>query len=140
MRRILDLYRRQAQKTTLFLDLVLLGVAAVVWSTFFTYNSEDYQSDLVIDWGKIKFRVDPNSAPYLQGMTIDWKTDGLNEQFTFNNPKKHTDADVESASVLDKLENIHPMKQVAYASVIQVTVLFGMFGCMAINQELIKFL
>ena len=54
----------------------------------FTYNSEDYQSDLVIDWGKIKFRVDPNSAPYLQGMTIDWKTDGLNEQFTFNNPKE----------------------------------------------------
>ena len=54
--------------------------------------------------------------------------------------KKHTDADVESASVLDKLENIHPMKQVAYASVIQVTVLFGMFGCMAINQELIRFL
>ena len=67
---------------------MLLGVAAVVWSTFFTYNSEDYQSDLVIDWGKIKFRVDPNSAPYLQGMTIDWKTDGLNEQFTFNNPKE----------------------------------------------------
>ena len=54
----------------------------------FTYNSENYQSDLVIDWGKIKFRVDPNSAPYLQGMTIDWKTDGLNEQFTFNNPKE----------------------------------------------------
>ena len=54
----------------------------------FTYNSESYSDDLVIDWGKIKFRVDPNSAPYLEGMTIDWKTDGLNEQFTFNNPKE----------------------------------------------------
>ena len=54
--------------------------------------------------------------------------------------KKPIDADAESASVLDKLENIHPMKQVAYASVIQITVLFGMFGCMAINEQLIKFL
>ena len=42
--------------------------------------------------------------------------------------------------LIDKLEDVHPMKQVVYASVIQVTVLFGMFGCMAINQELIKFL
>ena len=38
--------------------------------------------------------------------------------------------------IIDKLEDIHPMKQVAYASVIQVAVLFGMFGCMSINQVL----
>ena len=38
--------------------------------------------------------------------------------------------------IVDKLEDIHPMKQVAYASVIQVVVLFGMFGCMSINQVL----
>ena len=54
--------------------------------------------------------------------------------------KKHTDAAVESASVLDKLEKIHPMKQITYASVIQVSVLFGMFGCMAINEQIIKLL
>ena len=39
-------------------------------------------------------------------------------------------------SIIDKLEDIHPMKQVAYASVIQVAVLFGMLGCMSINQVL----
>ena len=38
--------------------------------------------------------------------------------------------------IIDKLEDIHPMKQVAYASVIQVVVLFGMLGCMSINQVL----
>ena len=54
----------------------------------FTYNSETYPDDLVVDWGKIKFRIDPNSAPYLQGMTIDWYTDGLNEEFKFNNSKE----------------------------------------------------
>ena len=54
----------------------------------FTYNSENYPDDLVIDWGQIRFRIDPNSAPYLQGMTIDWYTDGLNEEFKFNNSKE----------------------------------------------------
>lgn len=41
---------------------------------------------------------------------------------------------------LDDLEKVHPMKQITYASVVQVCVLFGMFGCMAINQEIIKYL
>ncbi len=70
--------------------------------------------------------------------------------------KKHTDADVEKASasrkalqivnlspsesVIEKLTEMHPMRQITYASIIQVTVLFGMFGCMAINQEIIKYL
>jgi len=38
--------------------------------------------------------------------------------------------------IVDRLEDVHPMKQVAYASVIQVVVLFGMLGCMSINQVL----
>ena len=45
-----------------------------------------------------------------------------------------------SESIVEKLTEIHPMKQIAYASVIQVTVLFGMLGCMAINQEIIKYI
>jgi len=40
----------------------------------------------------------------------------------------------------ESITEMHPMKQITYASVIQVTVLFGMFGCMAINQEIIKYL
>ena len=54
----------------------------------FAFNPKNYSDALVIDWGKIRFRVDPNSAPYLEGMTIDWHTDGLNEEFRFNNPKE----------------------------------------------------
>jgi hypothetical protein len=45
-----------------------------------------------------------------------------------------------SESIIEKLTEMHPMRQITYASVIQVTVLFGMFGCMAINQEIIKYL
>ena len=54
----------------------------------FDFSSETYPSDLVLDWGMIRFRIDPTSAPYLEGMTLDWQTNGLNEQFVFNNPKE----------------------------------------------------
>ena len=45
-----------------------------------------------------------------------------------------------SESWVEKLHDVHPMKQIVYASMIQVSVLFGMFGCMAINQEIIKWM
>ena len=30
--------------------------------------------------------VDPKSLPYLEGLEMDWKREGLNEGFEFNNP------------------------------------------------------
>ena len=54
----------------------------------FDYCSETYSSDLVLDWGRIAFRIDPNSAPYLEGMTLDWEVEGLNEGFKIINPKE----------------------------------------------------
>lgn len=43
-----------------------------------------------------------------------------------------------SESWLEKIVDIHPMRQIAYASIIQLVVFGGMFGCMAVNQEIIK--
>ena len=37
---------------------------------------------------------------------------------------------------IDDLEKVHPIKQVAVASVVQLVVLLGMLGCMQINQVL----
>ena len=37
---------------------------------------------------------------------------------------------------IDDLEKVHPITQVAVASVVQVVVLLGMLGCMQINQVL----
>jgi hypothetical protein len=45
-----------------------------------------------------------------------------------------------SESWIEKIVQIHPMRQVAYASVVQLVVFGGMFGCMAINQEIINVL
>ena len=54
----------------------------------FNFNSETYSSDLVLDWGRIAFRISPDSAPYIEGLTLDYKIEGLNEGFVFVNPKE----------------------------------------------------
>jgi hypothetical protein len=39
-----------------------------------------------------------------------------------------------SESWVEKLVHVHPMKQITYASIIQVTVFFGMLGMFQVNQ------
>lgn len=39
-----------------------------------------------------------------------------------------------SESWIEKLTHIHPMKQITYAAIIQVTVFFGMLGMFQVNQ------
>lgn len=56
----------------------------------FTYDlaleATPNEDDTVIEQGKVRVFLDPQSAPLLEGMTIDF-TDGLEGSgFTFNNP------------------------------------------------------
>ena len=39
-----------------------------------------------------------------------------------------------SESIVEKLTEIHPMRQITYASIIQVSVFFGMLGMFQINS------
>ena len=43
-------------------------------------------------------------------------------------------------SIVEKLTEMHPMRQITYASILQVVVLFSMFGCMAINEQIITYI
>ena len=43
-----------------------------------------------------------------------------------------------SESWIEKLTRVHPMRQITYASIVQLVVFGSMFGCMAINEEIIK--
>ena len=45
-----------------------------------------------------------------------------------------------SESIIEKLTEMHPMRQITYASILQVVVLFSMFGCMTINEHIITYL
>ena len=49
-------------------------------------QDEPTAEDLVIDYGKFKFLIDPVSIPYLDGMRLEYVHEGLNEFFKFVNP------------------------------------------------------
>jgi len=46
------------------------------------------ESDIEIDCNTCKLYIDPKSCLYLQGMTIDYTRNGLNEGFEFKNPNE----------------------------------------------------
>ena len=46
--------------------------------------------DEVLDYGKFNLLVDKMSQPYLQGMTLDYIKEGINEFFKFRNPNEET--------------------------------------------------
>jgi iron-sulfur cluster assembly accessory protein len=47
-------------------------------------------NDIVVDFGKLQFVVDRVSLPYINGMTLDYVKEGLNEIFKFKNPKEQS--------------------------------------------------
>ena len=50
------------------------------------YVDNPQEHDIKIDCDGCSLFVDPKSCAYLQGMTIDYVRNGLNEGFEFNNP------------------------------------------------------
>lgn len=54
----------------------------------FDYADGPEESDIEIDFGKFKMWVCSLSENYLDGTTISWMRDGLNEGFQFNNPQQ----------------------------------------------------
>ena len=82
------LIQKASEQENFVFRLGLTGGGCGGMAYSFDFSSETYSSDLVLDWGRIAFRIDPNSAPYLEGMTLDWQVEGLNEGFKIINPKE----------------------------------------------------
>ena len=53
-----------------------------------THSHEINKDDNVLDFGKFKIVINEMSRPYLEGSTIDWVQEGLNEYFKIINPKE----------------------------------------------------
>jgi iron-sulfur cluster assembly protein len=51
------------------------------------YVDEVDPTDHLFEDREVKIFVSPKNLPYLQGMEIDFKRQGLNEGFEFNNPQ-----------------------------------------------------
>jgi len=52
------------------------------------YVDQPRDDDQCIDCQDCQVYIDPKSCPYLQGMTIDYVRQGLNEGFEFRNPNE----------------------------------------------------
>ena len=52
------------------------------------YVDKPNAEDICVECMDCKLFVDPKSCAYLQGMTIDYVRQGLNEGFQFNNPNE----------------------------------------------------
>lgn len=52
------------------------------------YVDAPHKDDQCFDCGNCKIFVDPKSCSYLQGMTVDYVRQGLNEGFEFRNPNE----------------------------------------------------
>lgn len=49
------------------------------------YVDAPLETDTIYESNGVKIFVDPKNIPYLNGMEIDWKRNGLNEGFDFIN-------------------------------------------------------
>ena len=52
------------------------------------YVAEPRPEDQCVNCNECQVFIDPKSCPYLQGMTIDFVRQGLNEGFEFRNPNE----------------------------------------------------
>ena len=44
----------------------------------------------VLNYPTFKIAVDKMSIPYLEGSTLDWEQNGINEEFVFRNPNEQS--------------------------------------------------
>ena len=73
-------------------EFIRLGVTGGGCAGYEYVFAEDTirEGDEVIDYGKFSFLIDKNSQPFLEGMTLDYIKEGINEFFKFINPNEQS--------------------------------------------------
>ena len=66
----------------------LTGAGCVGFEYTFDYDNIVRVDDWVGDFGKFKILINKASQPYIEGSTLDWIKDGINEYFKLVNPKE----------------------------------------------------
>jgi len=74
-------------------NYIRLGITGGGCAGFeYIFDSVDAKdvNDIVVDFGKLQFVIDKMSLPYINGMTLDYIKEGLNEVFKFIKPKEQS--------------------------------------------------
>ena len=85
---IVKLLEQQEKENFKYIRLGITGGGCAGFEYIFDSVNIANDDDIIIDFGKLKFVVNKLSVPYINGMTLDWQKEGLNEIFKFINPKE----------------------------------------------------
>lgn len=85
---ILKAIERTANKSRDVIRLGVTGGGCAGWEYVIGYADNINPEDTLLDYGKFKIAIDEISIPYLEGSTLDWIKEGLNEYFKIINPKE----------------------------------------------------
>ena len=85
---IVKLLEQKEKENFKYIRLGITGGGCAGFEYIFDSVDSVSDDDIVIDFGKLQFVVDKISVPYINGMTLDWRKEGLNEVFKFINPKE----------------------------------------------------
>lgn len=64
------------------------GCSGLAYTLEFVDRSPMTRDYLVYDMGKFNIWINGKHIPYVEGMVMDWKKNGLNEGFEFINPNE----------------------------------------------------
>ena len=87
---IVKLLEKKQKENFNYIRLGITGGGCAGFEYIFDSVSNKDDNDIVIDFGKLQFVVDKISLPYINGMTLDFVKEGLNEIFKFINPKEQS--------------------------------------------------
>ena len=87
---ILKLLEKKEKEHFNYIRLGITGGGCAGFEYIFDSVNEKDDNDIVVDFGKLEFVVDKVSLPYINGMTLDYVKEGLNEVFKFINPKEQS--------------------------------------------------
>lgn len=85
---ILKAIERTADKSRDVIRLGVTGGGCAGFEYVIGYADNINPEDTLLDYGKFKIAIDELSVPYLEGSTLDWIKEGLNEYFKIINPKE----------------------------------------------------
>ena len=85
---IQKLVQKQAEEQFDYIRIGVTGGGCAGFEYIFNTDNSKTDYDVELDYGKFKFLIDKHSVPYLDGMTIDYVKEGLNEFFKFHNEKE----------------------------------------------------
>jgi iron-sulfur cluster assembly accessory protein len=85
---IVELLRKKEKEKFNYIRLGITGGGCAGFEYVFDSSDVAELDDIIVDFGKLKFVINKISVPYINGMTLDFVKEGLNEVFKFHNPKE----------------------------------------------------